>query len=58
MLRWAIIFAIISVIAGLFGFSDIAHGAGSIARVLFAICLCVFLIFAAMAIAVGYHIKR
>ena len=35
MLKWAIIFAIISLVAGLFGFGGIAAGAVGIAKILF-----------------------
>jgi uncharacterized membrane protein YtjA (UPF0391 family) len=35
MLKWAIIFALISIIAGLFGFTGIEGAAAAIARVLF-----------------------
>lgn len=35
MLRWAIIFAVIAIIAGIFGFGGISEGAADIARVLF-----------------------
>ena len=53
MLKWAIIFAIISIIAGIFGFSGIAAGAASIAKVLFFIFLAVFIIFLLAAIFTG-----
>ena len=33
MLRWAIIFAVISLIAGLFGFTGISAGAAGIAKI-------------------------
>lgn len=45
MLKWALIFFIIAIIAGAFGFTNIAAGAATIARVLFAIFLVIFLIF-------------
>jgi uncharacterized membrane protein YtjA (UPF0391 family) len=32
MLKWAFVFLVIAVIAGLFGFSDIAHAATTIAQ--------------------------
>jgi uncharacterized membrane protein YtjA (UPF0391 family) len=34
MLRWALIFAVIALIAGLFGFTGIEEGAATIARFL------------------------
>lgn len=39
MLRWAAIFLVIAIIAGIFGFGGIAEGAADIARVLFFIFL-------------------
>jgi uncharacterized membrane protein YtjA (UPF0391 family) len=44
MLRWAIIFAIIAIIAGIFGFGGISEGAADIARVLFFIFLVGFVL--------------
>lgn len=35
MLRWALIFAVIALVAGLFGFTGIEVGAAAIARTLF-----------------------
>lgn len=35
MLKWALIFALISVIAGIAGFTGVAAGASSIAQVMF-----------------------
>jgi len=44
MIKWAIIFFIISVIAGFFGFTGVAAGSRSIAKVLFFIAIVIFLI--------------
>ncbi len=44
MLKWAIIFLIISVIAGLFGFTGVARTSKTIAKVLFFICIIVFIL--------------
>jgi uncharacterized membrane protein YtjA (UPF0391 family) len=38
-LKWAIIFLVISLIAGAFGFTGIARGAATISRILFAVFL-------------------
>jgi uncharacterized membrane protein YtjA (UPF0391 family) len=47
LLKWAIVFLVISLIAALFGFTGIAAGAGDIARILFfiflAICVVLFI---------------
>jgi uncharacterized membrane protein YtjA (UPF0391 family) len=44
MLRWAVIFFVIALIAAVFGFLGIASAAVSIARVLFYIFLILFLV--------------
>lgn len=44
MLRWAIAFFIIAIIAAVFGFSDIAEGATDIAKILFFVFLVLFII--------------
>ncbi len=53
MLRWALIFFIISVIAGFFGFTGVAAGARSIAKTLFFIAIALFILFVILAFAVG-----
>jgi uncharacterized membrane protein YtjA (UPF0391 family) len=51
LLRWAVVFLIVALIAALFGFGNIAAGATDIARVLFfvfvAICVILFVLGAA-----------
>lgn len=42
MLRWALIFFVLSLIAALFGFGGIAAGAAGIAKILFFVFLVVF----------------
>lgn len=44
MLRWAVIFFVIAIIAALFGFGGIASTAAGIAQILFYIFLVLFLI--------------
>lgn len=43
MLRWAVIFLIIALVAALFGFTDIAAASAGIAKILFGIFLVLFL---------------
>jgi uncharacterized membrane protein YtjA (UPF0391 family) len=43
MLRWSLIFLIVALIAALLGFTGIAEGAASIAKVLFYIFIGLFL---------------
>lgn len=49
MLRWALAFFIIAIVAGIFGFGGIAGAATSIAQILFGIFLFMF----AIALIVG-----
>ena len=48
LLKWAVVFLVISLIAALFGFTGIATGAEAVAKVLFfiflAICLILFVV--------------
>lgn len=45
MLKWALIFFIISLVAGVFGFTGIATGAAAVAKLLFYIAIALFLLF-------------
>lgn len=53
MLKWAILFFIISLIAGYFGFSGVASGAKSIAKVLFGLALLTFLVILVFGVFLG-----
>ena len=53
MLKWALIFLVISLIAGALGFTGVARGAGSIAKILFGIFLAIFLILLILALLAG-----
>lgn len=44
MLRWALIFFVVAIVAALFGFTDIASAAAGIAKILFFIFMTLFLI--------------
>lgn len=44
MLRWSVVFFLIAIVAGIFGFTGISEGAASIAQVLFFIFLGLFLL--------------
>jgi uncharacterized membrane protein YtjA (UPF0391 family) len=46
LLRWALLFLILSGVAALFGFGNLAEGFGDIARVLFVVFLVIFAILA------------
>jgi uncharacterized membrane protein YtjA (UPF0391 family) len=53
MLKWALIFFVISLIAGVFGFSNIAAGAKGIAKILFYIAMAIFLIVLVFGVMLG-----
>ena len=53
MLKWALIFFIVSIIAGVFGFTGVAAGAQSIAQALFFLFLVVFLILLVFGFVAG-----
>jgi uncharacterized membrane protein YtjA (UPF0391 family) len=50
MLKWALIFLVVALIAAAFGFTNIAVGAAAIAKVLFFIFLVIFVIFLLLGI--------
>ena len=53
MLKWAIIFLVISLVAGALGFTGIASGAARIARILFGIFLAIFIVLMILAFVIG-----
>jgi uncharacterized membrane protein YtjA (UPF0391 family) len=53
MIQWAIIFFVISLIAGVLGFTNIAAGARGIAKILFFIALMIFLIVLIFGVLLG-----
>ena len=53
MLKWALIFLVISIIAGALGFTGIASGAASIAKILFFIAIAIFVIFLVLGLVAG-----
>ncbi|MEO6146035.1 MAG: DUF1328 domain-containing protein [Sulfuriferula sp.] len=53
MLKLAIIFFIISLIAGFFGFTNIASGAKGIAKILFYVALLIFLVVLVFGVLLG-----
>lgn len=58
MLKWALIFFIISIVAGLFGFTGIAAGSAAIAKLLFGIALILFLIFLILGLTIYRKIEK
>ena len=53
MIKWAIIFFVISLVAGLFGFTEVAAGSRTIAKVLFFVALVIFLIVLVFGVLLG-----
>lgn len=52
MLKWALIFLVISLVSGALGFTGIARGAATIAKILFGLFLVLFVIFLVLALTV------
>ncbi len=53
MLRWALLFFVISLVAGLLGFTGISAATAGIARLLFFAAVIIFLGFLVLALAAG-----
>jgi uncharacterized membrane protein YtjA (UPF0391 family) len=53
MLKWALIFFLISIVAGFFGFAGVAAGAQSIAKILFFLFLAIAIAIVVFAVIVG-----
>lgn len=53
LLKWAVIFLVIALIAAAFGFTGIAAGAASIAKILFYLFLGIFLVLLITGIVIG-----
>ena len=58
MIKWAIVFAIISIIAGLFGFTCIAADSAAVAKILFFIALAIFVVLLVIGLFVGKRVSR
>jgi uncharacterized membrane protein YtjA (UPF0391 family) len=53
VIKWAIIFFLVSVVAGFFGFTGVASGTRTIAKWLFGIALVLFLIVLIFGVMLG-----
>lgn len=53
MLKWAFIFLLIAIVAGIFGFSGVEQASATIAQWLFGIFLVLFLGAVAIGLAIG-----
>lgn len=52
MLKWALIFLVISLLAGVFGFTGIAAGSAAIAKILFVCAIVLFVVFLVLGLTV------
>jgi len=53
MLKWALIFLVVSLVAGALGFTGVASGARTIAKILFGLFLLAFLVLVLLAWGAG-----
>ena len=53
LLKWALICLLISVVAGAFGYTGLARGAGQISKILFFLFLVLFVVILILAITAG-----
>lgn len=56
LLKWAVVFFVVALIAAAFGFTGIAVGAASIAKILFYLFLAIFFIFLITGIILGHKL--
>lgn len=52
ILKWALIFFVVSLVAALFGFTDISAASADIARVLFYIFLVIFVVLLVLGLTI------
>jgi uncharacterized membrane protein YtjA (UPF0391 family) len=53
MLKWALIFLVVSLVAGALGFTGISSGAARISKILFGIFLVIFIILLIVGLMAG-----
>ncbi len=58
MLKWALIFFVISIIAGVLGFTGIAAGAAAVAKLLFGVALVIFVVLLVLGLTVFRAIEK
>lgn len=57
MLKWALVFFVVSLVAGLFGFTGIAVGAAAVAKTLFYIAVVLFVLFLVLGLLAVRAVK-
>lgn len=58
MLRLALFFLVVSIVAGLFGFGGIASASAGMAKILFFIAIMLFVVFLVVALLAGRAILK
>jgi len=53
MLKWALIFFVVSLVAGALGFTNVSSATAGVAKILFGIALIIFLVFLVLALLAG-----
>jgi uncharacterized membrane protein YtjA (UPF0391 family) len=53
MLRWAVVFLLIAIVAGIFGFTGVEEASATIAKILFGIFLVLLIGAVAIGLAIG-----
>ena len=53
LFKWAVVFFVVSLIAALFGFTDIAAATADVARILFYIFLVIFIVLLVLGLVVS-----
>ena len=56
MLRWALLFLVIGLVAGVLGFGGIAGASFAIAKLLFFVCIAIFLVFLVLGLTVARRV--
>jgi uncharacterized membrane protein YtjA (UPF0391 family) len=56
MLRWALIFFVVSIVAAIFGFTGISEATSDIARILFFIFIAIFAVMLVLGLVAGKKI--
>ena len=56
MLKWAVVFLLITIVAGIFGFTGVEEASASIAKILFGIFLVLFIGAVAIGLTIGAKI--
>jgi len=53
MLKWAVVFLLIAIVAGIFGFSGVEEASASIAKILFGVFMVLFIGAVVIGLAIG-----